>query len=123
VRRARGPPPRRGAVEGGGDGQDETLRGGGARLLRIACAHVAAPERRLLLGGRLWRARHPPGLLHVNLRGGPCGGMGGPRARAVCRQPVDSSARRLRRAGRAGAQRDSTLTSIASSPTSYARLV
>ena len=53
----------------------------------------AEPERRLLLGFDVLRARHPAVALHADLRGQPHVRLDGARPRAVREQPPDSAAR------------------------------
>ena len=85
---------------------------GHARLFEVAervyaamTARTALPgQRRLLLGGRVPRARYPGRPLHVDLRGRAGGRVVRPRARAVRGQPPHPSAGRLRRPAAARAR-------------------
>src|SRR3989442_1759574 len=91
--------PRHGGAneDGGSHGPRTSVRGGRARLRRHESAHRPARERRLLLGGRLRRARDPRRPLHVDLRDRARRGLVRARDGAVCGQPADPAARGLRR--------------------------
>src|SRR6185369_5772782 len=78
-----------------------------------------ARERRLLLGRRLRRARHPTRLLHVDLRGGTRGGKVRARDGAVRRQPAHPSARRLHGTVAANASRGLSGAPLAPSTARY----